>query len=433
MWGFAEALRSHPRRAAMVAVLVLLVSLLIVLIIVATRTQNGPPRAIHPNPSASSSAQVGTTVFWRRVSPTRDSRTFQGDVQRTGDYGPVGPSELRLSWAFIGGQLPPTIANGIAYTYTFDDSGNQATVYALNASTGSIRWKVNVSHDYPNSGLSIENGILYFSTGQGDIYALDASTGARRWAYGPLLDPWWVTVYDKVVLVPQGNTLIALGAMDGNKLWTYKAPSQKGQSSDHYFNFLPAAGGGVFYLPNDDGRLYAINSTNGTFIWKANMGPASYPSYPMVANGVVFVASSQGSTGRLSAFSAKSGKKLWDSTAIRLTGSASPAVAGGMAFIGDDFGTIYGFNARTGAKIWSRLVGGEIRGLAVAGGRVYVSSGFVDGRDGIIFDLNQATGVIEDTFEIGWPYISGLVVAGRAIYVTASEEATGPSVLYAVG
>ncbi len=108
-------------------------------------------------------------------------------------------------------------------------------------------------------------------------------------------------------------------------------------------------------------------------------------------------------------------------------------MAGGIAFIGDDFGTIYGFNARTGAKIWSRRVGGEINGLAVAGGRVYVSSEFIDGQDSIIFALNQATGVIEDSIDIGKTYMSEPVVAGGAIYVTANEEATDPSVLYAVG
>ena len=436
MRGFAEALRSHPRRTAMVAVLVLLVSLLIVLFIAAIRPQTRPPRAIHLNPPASFSSQVGTRVFWRSVSPTRDSRTFQGDVQRTGDYGPIGPSKLRLGWAFMGGQLPPAIANGIAYTYTLDSSGNEATVYALNASTGSVRWKLKMSDDYPQGdSLSIENGILYFGTERGAIYALDASTGARRWAYGPLQSAWWVTVYGKLVFVSQGNTLFALGAMDGHKLWTYTAPVQKNSSSDHYFNFLPAAGGGTIYLPNDDGRLYAIDSTKGTCIWKVNFGegPTSYPSYPLVVNDVVFIASYQGSAGRLSAFSAKSGKKLWDSTAIRLVGNPSPAVAGGMVFIGGNFGTVYKINARTGAKNWSRRVGGQIIGLAVAGGRVYVSSRVVDGRSGIVFALNKATGVVEGNFDTGRPEISRPVVAGGAMYVTSSEEAADTSVLYAVG
>ena len=429
---YAEALKTHPKRVTVVTMLILLVSYqLIILAITSPRATH--LSATHLNPSASSSFQVGTTVFWRPVSPTHDSRTFQGDVQRTGDYGPIGPNRLRLNWAFIGAEQSPIVANGIAYTYTVDNSRNQATIYALNALTGRVRWKLNLSGAYPTAdSFSIDNGLLYFSTDNG-IYALDASTGARRWAYGPLQSAWWLTVYGNLVFVPQDNTILALRAIDGHKLWTYTVPIQTSQSSDHYFNFLPAAGRGTIYLPNDDGRLYAIDSTNGKCIWKANIG--EYLSYPLVVNDVVFIAHSQGSSSRLSAFSTKSGKKVWDSTVISLTGNNSfPAVGAGMLFIGDDFGTVYGMNARTGAKNWSRWVGGShIVGLAVAGGRVYVSSDEVEGRNGTVFVLNQATGVIEDSFNTGRPYISEPVVAGGAMYVTSSEETVGTSVLYAVG
>ena len=85
MRGFAEALRKRPRN---IAALVLLVSLTIFQLIVLINTQTTPSRATHFNPPASPSPKDGTRRFWRPVSPTRDSRTFQGDVQRTGNYGP---------------------------------------------------------------------------------------------------------------------------------------------------------------------------------------------------------------------------------------------------------------------------------------------------------------------------------------------------------
>ena len=344
-------------------------------------------------------------------------------------YGPIGPSKLRLGWWFTGVQESPIIANGIAYVYTGDV--NQATIYALDASTGSVRWKLNMPHESP-SYPSIENGIIYFNTVRA-IYALDASTGARRWTYGSVQGEGVgvPTVYGKTVFVTQQDRLFALGAMDGHKLWTYTAPLQKGKYNS--FHFLPAVVGGTVYLANDDGRLYAIDSTKGICIWKANIGeaPASDPS---VVNDKVFIASSGNSSGRLSAFNAESGKKLWDSAAIGDIVNSYQAVAAGMVFMGDISGTVYGINARTGAKNWSQRVGGEIHSaLAVASGRVYVSSDQVDGRSGVVFALNQATGVIEDSFDTGSPYVSEPVVVGGAMYVTAAEEAANTSVLYAVG
>ena len=118
-----------------------------------------------------------------------------------GDDGKVRAFDLKtgdLKWVYqTAGPImrPPAIWNGRAYVGSGD--GN---VYALEATTGRLLWKFNsapverrimvygsLCSSWPvNSGILIEDGILYFAAGIVDhdgtyIYALDALTGEIRW------------------------------------------------------------------------------------------------------------------------------------------------------------------------------------------------------------------------------------------------------------
>ena len=52
----------------------------------------------------------------------------------------------------------------------------------------------------------------------------------------------------------------------------------------------PAVVGGVVFVGSGDGKVYALNASNGAFIWSYITG-GSVESSPAVVGGVVFVGS----------------------------------------------------------------------------------------------------------------------------------------------
>ncbi|HCJ35502.1 MAG TPA: hypothetical protein DHV65_14555 [Ktedonobacter sp.] len=81
---------------------------------------------------------------------------------------------------------------------------------------------------------------------------------------------------------------------------------------------------------------------------------------------------------------------------------SSPTIASGAVFIGSSDGSVYAFNAASGASLWSHATGGQITGSpGVYNGVVYIGSSpriidgvvYVGSNDGYIYALwfNDAT------------------------------------------
>jgi eukaryotic-like serine/threonine-protein kinase len=66
----------------------------------------------------------------------------------------------------------PAVANGIVYVGVMD-----ASIYALNASTGALVWR-NLTDNTDNAALdsspAVTNGIVYVASGNGYVFAIHA-------------------------------------------------------------------------------------------------------------------------------------------------------------------------------------------------------------------------------------------------------------------
>jgi outer membrane protein assembly factor BamB len=108
-------------------------------------------------------------------------------------------------------------------------------MYALNATTGSQVWSVNlnpapvgrITFEDIVAGPVISNGVVYIGTFADTLYALDAATGARRWA----------TAAGQTL-----STVIVSSAADTN---------------------------GTLYVGGGDPDLFAINGATGVVKWMA--------------------------------------------------------------------------------------------------------------------------------------------------------------------
>jgi outer membrane protein assembly factor BamB len=169
----------------------------------------------------------------------------------------------------------------------------------------------------------------------------------------------------------------------------------------------PVVAGGVVYVGSTDGSLYAVDRATGTLRWKFDTrGPVN--SSPAVAAGIVYVGSVDGN---VYAVDAETGKQRWvfatkgerRFTAPGIHGAiprsermpdpfdvflSSPAVVAGVVFIGSGDQHVYALDALTGKQRWSFQARDVIHASpAVANGVVYIGS-----WDRNLYALNASNG-----------------------------------------
>ena len=178
----------------------------------------------------------------------------------------------------------------------------------------------------------------------------------------------------------------------------------------------PCVADGVVFVGSSDHSLYALDAKSGVLRWRFKTGGA-ITSSPAVAGDRVLFSSLDG---QVRALETATGKLAWSFqtqgerrfTAAGIHGLmprtelmpdpfdlflSSPTVSGGVAYIGSGDGHVYALDARTGALRWKAKTGDVVHASpAVAGGRVYVGS-----FDGVFCAFEAATGALVWTFQTG--------------------------------
>jgi len=161
----------------------------------------------------------------------------------------------------------------------------------------------------------------------------------------------------------------------------------------------PAVVNGVVYFGSDDNRVYALDISTGSLLWRYTTGYI-VGSSPAVVNGVVYVGSGDGN---FYALNASTGALVWKHSGDGYSIESSPAVVNGVVYFGADDSNVYALNATTGALLWSFTTGDYVQSSpAVAGGVVYVGS-----NDGNVYALNATTGTKLWSVNVGGPVESG--------------------------
>lgn len=222
--------------------------------------------------------------------------TFEAD-------GPISRSGRRDS---IDG-TDPAVAEGRVFVNRGDG------VYAVDADTGALRWKLPVSEVGPRA-LAVADETVYFGRLDDRLSAIDAASGTPKWSYDPdyAVTHRSPTVADGTVYAvtnagseADDPTVVAVNAADGTERWTY-ATAESVDSSATYHD-------GTLYVLDSHGGLYALDGADGTELWRDDAARASEGS-PVVADGIVYVVRSVMRDDRpipqLQAFS-PDGKRRW--------------------------------------------------------------------------------------------------------------------------
>jgi len=165
-----------------------------------------------------------------------------------------------------------------------------------------------------------------------------------------------------------------------------------------------------------DGKVYALNASNGALIWSYNVGYRIAWSSPAVAYGKVYIGSNDRKVYALDAFD---GDLVWSYTTGYWVDS-SPAVAYGKVYIGSRDNKIYCLDASTGAFVWSYATGAVMwSSPAVADGKVYVGAGYGNGK---IYSLDAFTGAVVWSYATDGIIYSSPGIADGKVYVGSRDN-----------
>lgn len=220
-----------------------------------------------------------------------------------------------------------TVVNGVVYA----SSGN-GEVYALRSSNGSVLWRQSINAGANGAPLVLaSNGIVYVlaettDIGPGTLYALRTSDGAQLWRYhtNDYLSALtiangiaYATTYDDV---SDSGRIIALRANDGAQLWHSAADGSSYEA--------PIVENGVVYTTatrnNGSGTIYALRASDGVQLWHKTSN--TFFSILMGDNGILYISTAQG----IAALQASNGQQLWSDA---LNGNiASPLLFNGVLY-----------------------------------------------------------------------------------------------------
>lgn len=359
------------------------------------------------------------------------------DYERVARYRPVNLGSAAGNRAPVG-DLDGEVALPTLFVGTAGGSG-----YAVDATTGAVRWRTDGDSDAPglqalgealtaSPVVSPSRDLAFFAArgaagAASRVFAFDAKTGTCRWvangdcegATGP--QPIGATqaapIHDattqQLFLTSErraaGNSTVwALDASDGsggNLLWSRDlGPSD---SSPAFAEGVPRVS---FYVGTTDGRLWRVRMSDGASCWASggsgcadaagaeeafctanDARAASCPTGSRVRGGPSPIFSGP-SAGRVVFATADgilrmvdgNGALVWKTT-TPVAGASFPLVLAdpiNRIYVGSSDGRLYQFDLATGGALGSRVVGD---GSAAIGSPVYVQRLYVGTADGRLF------------------------------------------------
>jgi eukaryotic-like serine/threonine-protein kinase len=265
----------------------------------------------------------------------------------------------------------PAVSNGLVYFGSYD--GN---FYAVDASTGQLKWKFKTGgerrfaakhlhgaepaaetmpdpFDFYLSSPVVWKGGVYFGSGDTNIYALDAATGSLKWKFKTSdvvhASP---AISDGTLFVGSWDSYFyAVDAASGKEKWRFKTGEDEVIHNQVGIQSSAAVADGIVYFGCRDSKFYAVDATTGKERWSYSNKGSWVITSPAVADGKVYFATSD--TGLFYGLDAKSGAGLFSIANNHWPMFSSPAIAGGTAYIGSHEGKLLAIDLKSQRVAWT--------------------------------------------------------------------------------
>jgi eukaryotic-like serine/threonine-protein kinase len=221
------------------------------------------------------------------------------------------------------------------------------------------------------------------------------------------------------------NVLTAVDPVSGLVRWAADGPAG---SSLLGYSPSPSVVGDRVFLSSGRSGVFALSGSDGSVIWQSATDAGLLNNDVAVADRRVFVSTwGDGccvtADRQLTAFSADSGARLWSSPTDTNNSQFPAMVLGARVYAGSDSGSVFAFDAATGARQWKRRFDGYVSSPLVGQGKtVFAAAG-----NNTLTALNAATGGTRWSRSAprGYAIASNLAWASGALYLTVQNPFTG--------
>ncbi len=244
-----------------------------------------------------------------------------------------------------------------------------------------------VTYDRANHVIAVGDAVWFGSSATDELTCLEASTGEQRWTFfaeAPIrLAPTYAD--GKLLFGADDGRVYCLNAADGELLWRFDAfeddrriPGNGRIISDHPVRTGVIVEDGTAYFcsglfPTQGVKQYAVNVQTGELI---DSGPldVSPQGYTERRAGRLYLPTGRDPAGAFAAELIRRGKGVGREVSTLAEEYRYAFIRAGSARIGGGDGKVAAFAEDTGEELWSTEVDGKALSLAVAQGRLFVST-----------------------------------------------------------
>ena len=263
----------------------------------------------------------------------------------------------------------PAVAGGLVYFASYDGK-----FYAVDAQSGKLKWKFETggerrfeakglhgyqphnqtipdSWDMYLSSPNVENGLVYFGSGDGNQYALDAQTGTLQWkvATGDVVHSSPAVLDGVAYFGSWDSYLYAVDAQTGVQKWRFKTGEDKKTYNQVGIQSSPAVADGVVYFGCRDNYAYAVDTKSGHEKWKFPNNLSWVIASPAIYDGAIYFGTSDSM--KFHALDIRTGQPRF-SAPTKGNVFSSPAIASGMAYFGGFDGKLEAVDLKSGKSVW---------------------------------------------------------------------------------
>lgn len=194
-----------------------------------------------------------------------------------------GTATVRTVWEFKTGasiySTPVIDGNRTVFIGSTD-----ASIYAVSSATGGSLWSYKADSAIVGTPALDGSGAIFFNSLL-TVYALDASTGRLKWTFansGGQLSSSSLVATGTVLYSTTNQTLTALNSTNGGLLWQYPVSL--------FASAAVGPSGNIVAGSNSDGRLLSLFS-NGSVFWSQALGPM-WGTPTVGEDGAIYIATS---------------------------------------------------------------------------------------------------------------------------------------------
>lgn len=244
-------------------------------------------------------------------------------------------------------------------------SGSDGAVIALDATDGTERWRTRASSDVlAPVVLAFDTAIVRSADGR--VVRLDLEDGEERWSGSWTPPALTINGYSRPLVVDGGvlvglddGRIVALNSSNGRTIWESVLSRPEGSSEVERMVDVDAdisVDGDGIYVVNFQGRAARLEPARGSIDWAV---PMSSTHAIAIGDDRVIVVDVDG---ELHALDKSSGSSLWVQSGLRGRFPSVPAVVDGAVVVGDFEGFLHVLDVATGELVGRRdLTDGAIR------------------------------------------------------------------------